>query len=144
MTSLAPLRIVGAQGNGVQLLYAGPRAQGVVNMEAAHKIAEIEDPALAELVRRLVAIYQPLRIYLFGCHARGEAGPGSDYDLMVVVADDSPEHDWQRTALRKARQETRAWADVLVWKRGEFDRRLHLRASFPSTVVREGKVLYAV
>src|SRR2546422_6574109 len=50
------------------------------------------DLALAEIVRRLVAAFQPERIYLFGSKARGEAGPDSDYDLLVFVPDDgSPE-----------------------------------------------------
>ncbi len=33
--------------------------------------------------------------------------------------------------------------DVLVWTKGTFEERLHLKASFPSTVVREGKLIYA-
>ena len=49
-----------------------------------------QDPVLAEIVRRLIEAYQPERIYLFGSLARGEGGPDSDYDLMVVVPDDAP------------------------------------------------------
>src|SRR2546422_9344152 len=49
-----------------------------------------QNPALAEIVRRLVDAYQPLSIYLFGSGARGEGGPDSDYDLLGVVADDAP------------------------------------------------------
>ena len=48
------------------------------------------DRRLAEIVRRLLDAYQPERIYLFGSVARGEAGPDSDYDLLVVVPDDAP------------------------------------------------------
>jgi hypothetical protein len=33
-------------------------------------------------------------------------------------------------------------ADVQVWPQGDFNRQLHLKASFPSTIVREGKLLY--
>ena len=33
--------------------------------------------------------------------------------------------------------------DILVWTRDEFDKRLYLRVSLPSTVVEEGKLLYA-
>jgi uncharacterized protein len=32
----------------------------------------------------------PSPFYLFGSKARGEAGPDSDYDLMVIVPDDAP------------------------------------------------------
>jgi uncharacterized protein len=49
-----------------------------------------EDPAVKEIVSRLVALYKPERIYLFGSAARGDAGVDSDYDLMVVVPDDTP------------------------------------------------------
>ena len=47
------------------------------------------DPKLAEIVRRLVEAYQPERIYLFGSMARGDAGPDSDYDLLVLVPDEA-------------------------------------------------------
>jgi len=49
-----------------------------------------DDPVLSEVVRRLSEVYHPLRIYLFGSAARGDAGPDSDYDIMVVVPDDAP------------------------------------------------------
>ena len=42
-------------------------------------------PDLAEIVRRIVAAYEPERVYLFGSYARGDAGPDSDYDILVVV-----------------------------------------------------------
>ncbi len=48
------------------------------------------DARLAELVRRLVEAYEPERIYLFGSHARGDAGADSDYDLLVVVPEAAP------------------------------------------------------
>jgi predicted nucleotidyltransferase len=49
-----------------------------------------QEPKLAEIVRRLVAAYQPERIYLFGSAARGDSGPDSDYDLLVIVPDEAP------------------------------------------------------
>src|ERR1035437_7242458 len=33
--------------------------------------------------------------------------------------------------------------DILVWTRSEFEKRLHLKASLPSAILREGKVLHA-
>jgi hypothetical protein len=44
------------------------------------------DRILEEMVRRLVAAFDPDHIYLYGSRARGEAGPDSDYDLMLVVS----------------------------------------------------------
>jgi predicted nucleotidyltransferase len=100
------------------------------------------DPVLAEIVRRLVAAYEPERIYLFGSHARGEAGPDSDYDLMVVVPESAPHSQQRSRRTSEALRGVRAAADVLVWSREEFDKRLHLRASLPSTIVREGRLLH--
>ena len=101
------------------------------------------DLVLAEIVRRLVALYQPLRVYLFGSAARGESGPDSDYDLMVVVPDDTPPVLRDSGRAYKAIWRLGAACDVLVWTRDEFDGGLHLKASLPSTILREGKLLYA-
>jgi len=100
------------------------------------------DPVLAELVRRLSDAYQPEQIYLFGSKARGEAGPDSDYDLMVVVPDDTPSERRRSHLAYQALRGTGTGADVLVWTRRMFDERLHLRASLPATIVREGRLVY--
>lgn len=39
---------------------------------------------LQEIIRRVVAVAQPERIILFGSAAKGEMGPNSDVDLLVV------------------------------------------------------------
>lgn len=102
-----------------------------------------KDSILAEIVRRLVDAYQPERIYLFDSKARGDIGPDSDYDLMVVVSDSAPP-EGRRSGLAYERLwGTGAAADVLVWTRESFDGRLHLQASLPATILREGKLLYA-
>lgn len=43
-----------------------------------------------ELLDPVVAYFNPRRVILFGSHARGDAGPDSDIDLLVVVDDDTP------------------------------------------------------
>ncbi len=76
------------------------------------------DPVLAEVFRRLVEAYRPERIYLFGSVARGDPGPDSDYDLLVVVP------------------------DVLVCISSYFEQRRGLKASLPGAVLREGRLLH--
>lgn len=101
------------------------------------------DPVLAEVVRRLVEVYQPERIYLFGSVARGDAGPDSDYDILVVVPDAAqPERRRSRIAY-EALWGTGVAADVLVWTASQFNSRTHLPSSLPATVIREGKLLHA-
>lgn len=101
------------------------------------------DRKLAELVRRLVDAHQPECIYLFGSRGRDHAYPDSDYDLLMILPKlESP-------AYRIAQQaHSLVWglgisADILVWSREEFDRRLPFKASLPATVVREGMLLHA-
>ena len=101
-----------------------------------------DDPIVAEIVLRLVDAYHPDRIYLFGSVARGDAGTNSDYDLMVVLNDDAPPPLRSEDPGYRALWGTRAAADVLVWVRSDFEKQLHLKASFPSTIVREGRLLY--
>ena len=45
---------------------------------------------LDEVVHRILAVAQPLKIMLFGSAARGTMGPESDIDLLVVVSDGTP------------------------------------------------------
>ncbi len=40
------------------------------------------------VVHRIVSVASPLRIILFGSAARGDTGPSSDLDLLVVIAPD--------------------------------------------------------
>ncbi len=101
------------------------------------------DPKLRELVVRIVEAYQPDRIYLFGSMARDDAGPDSDYDLMVVVPDDAEPQRQRGRLAYEALRGTGTAADVIVWSKSAFDRRSHVLASLPATVLREGTLLYA-
>ncbi len=44
----------------------------------------ISGKILKEIVRRIVEVAGPERIILFGSAARGETGPNSDVDLLVI------------------------------------------------------------
>ena len=98
---------------------------------------------LEDIVRRLVAAYRPRRVYLFGSVARGDWGPDSDYDVLVVVPDDADPARRRSRLGYEALRGTGYAADILVWRESEFDVRLSLKASLPSTVLREGRLLYA-
>ena len=115
-------------------------------MDAA-KIKEPEllakDPALAEIVRRLVDAFQPLRVYLFGSKARGDDGPDSDYDIMVVVERDDRQPRHRSEQAYRVLHGTGTAADILVWTFEDFSRRLHMVASLPATIEREGRLIYA-
>lgn len=107
------------------------------------QIAQIRDPLLAEIIRRLVEALQPTRIYLFGSRARSEATEESDYDLLVLVRCPQEKlRDAQRVAY-DAVWGVGAPVNVVVMSEEFFNRRRVVVASLPGTVDREGRVLYA-
>lgn len=94
-----------------------------------------------ELVRRIVEVAHPLRIILFGSAARGEMGPHSDLDVLVVMPDG--------VHRRKTAQEIyrRLWGfgfakDIIVVTESD----IHEYGSNPYMIIKnaleEGKELY--
>ena len=106
------------------------------------KPPSLDEPILAEVVRRLVEAYLPERIYLFGSVARGDAGPDSDYDILVIVPDDAPPERLRSRLAYRALRGTGTAVDVVVWPKSSFERRARVAASLPATVMREGMLLY--
>jgi predicted nucleotidyltransferase len=49
-------------------------------------MSEKDELVLQEIVRRIVRVAHPEKVILFGSAARGEQGPDSDLDLLVIKA----------------------------------------------------------
>lgn len=52
--------------------------------------SKIVDENLRILLDRIVPALNPEAVYLFGSRARGDFHEDSDYDLLVIVPDDTP------------------------------------------------------
>jgi predicted nucleotidyltransferase len=104
-------------------------------------VKPVPDP-IEETVRRLVDAYRPERIYLFGSHARGESGPDSDLDFLVIVPDDAPPERRRSRLAYEALRGTGIAADILVWPRSYFESRRAVPASLSATVAKEGRLLH--
>jgi len=48
------------------------------------KVGQVSQQVLDKIIQRIVAVAQPEKIIIFGSAARGEMGPDSDVDLLVV------------------------------------------------------------
>jgi HEPN domain-containing protein len=101
-----------------------------------------DDPVIEEVTRRLVEVYHPERIYLYGSAARGDAGPDSDYDFLVIVPNEVSDDVLRGHRGYEAIHDLHLHAHVLVQRRDYFYGRLHLRASLPAAAMREGKLVY--
>ena len=47
-------------------------------------MASVPDHRLNEIIQRIAEVAEPERVILFGSGSRGELGPNSDLDLLVV------------------------------------------------------------
>ncbi|MGH9919770.1 MAG: nucleotidyltransferase domain-containing protein [Nitrososphaerales archaeon] len=97
---------------------------------------------MAEAVRVIVGACDPRTIVLFGSEARGEAGPRSDIDLLVVVDDAG---DWARAgraALRAVAGLTPD-VDVIVTTQALVDANRETPGTVIRPALREGRVVYS-
>jgi predicted nucleotidyltransferase len=100
------------------------------------------DPSvLQEIVRRIVQVALPERIILFGSAARGEGGPDSDIDLLIVK---SNVHR-RRLAmdLYEALADIEQAVDLIVATPEDLERYGQSPALVLEPALREGKLLYA-
>ena len=108
---------------------------------AADDLQATSDDILNEMVVRLTRAAHPQRIILFGSRARGDAGPASDYDLLIIAPSSEPR--WRRTArLYGALAGLGVSKDVVWWTPEEAAEWREVRSHFVTTALREGTVLY--
>jgi len=96
---------------------------------------------IRRMVDRIVRQFHPERVILFGSHARGEAGPDSDVDLLVVMPFRGLKHHKQ-VEIRMALQDTRLPVDIIVTSPEDFAWREKVVGTIEYPAVKEGIVLY--
>src|SRR5689334_5464702 len=99
-------------------------------------------PPPAALLDAVVAYFKPLRVILFGSHARGGADPDSDYDLLVVVDEDTPPERLRLAAGYEARRGFQRPADVVPCRESTFRRRARVPGTLCYAAATEGIVVY--
>ena len=101
--------------------------------------SESEIQTLADKIARE---FHPEKIILFGSHARGDAQPDSDVDLLVIM--DSDQHRSCTAAEITYRVHPRRYPLDLIVRSPQMVRtRLQMNDWFMRDVMREGRVLYA-
>ncbi|MEW6380537.1 MAG: nucleotidyltransferase domain-containing protein [bacterium] len=104
-------------------------------------MAPIES-VLNEIVRRIVETVHPKRIILFGSAVRGNMGPDSDLDLLIVVS--SGEHR-RKTAQKIYRNLIGVGfaTDIVVVTEGDLENYKDCIDLVIQPALEEGRVLYA-
>ena len=98
-------------------------------------------PPLDQITRTIVERFQPRRIVLFGSHARGQARPDSDVDLMVEM--ESPLPRGARAAEILKAFGIRPWAmDLIVYTPQEVMASRGTPGSLLTLIEAEGRTLY--
>ena len=104
---------------------------------------EVFAEVVPDLTRRIVEAVHAVRVILFGAAARGQMGPDSDLDVLVIVPDDVDQNQASKDIYRSLRGLGFA-TDALVIGEGD----LSLHGDDPWLVYRnalaEGKELYRV
>jgi predicted nucleotidyltransferase len=80
------------------------------------------------------------KVILFGSHARGDAGDGSDFDFLVIE-ETVPNRLAEAVRLRDALGDFNAPVDVIVMDAALADRRAKVRGTMVHRALREGRVL---
>jgi predicted nucleotidyltransferase len=93
------------------------------------------------MVRRIVKRFHPEKVILFGSHARSDAGPDSDVDLLVVMSAEGSIRE-KRLEIRRALRDIPLPLDVIVTPPADFAWRKDVVGTIEWPAAREGKVLY--
>jgi predicted nucleotidyltransferase len=103
---------------------------------------KLEPEVLQDIVRRIVAVSRPEKIILFGSAARGEMGPNSDVDLLIIKG--GRYHRGRLTqAIYTGLHGAGAAVDVIFATPDEIDRYRDAHCLVIAPALREGKIVYA-
>jgi predicted nucleotidyltransferase len=102
----------------------------------------LNEDILTETVRRIVNSVQPKKIVLFGSAVRGEMGPDSDIDLLIVIPSGGHRRKTAQTIYRNLIGVGFA-ADIIVVTEEDIEQFRDHIGMVIRPALEEGKVLYA-
>lgn len=101
-----------------------------------------EPEVIEQLIRRIIELVQPLRIILFGSAARGEMGPDSDIDVLVVMPDGVHRRQTAQLLYRQIRGLGVPF-DILVATPNDLEMHKDNIGMIYQSILQEGREVYA-
>ena len=98
-------------------------------------------PELATLLARITETCDPIDIILYGSRARGDATDQSDWDLKVVVPDETADKFFSPMFGWRLQEGSGVYADVSCVRISDFRADLNVPNSAASHIVDDGVVL---
>ena len=109
--------------------------------EAMNERRTIAQKTLDDIIRRIVEVAHPEKIILFGSAARGEMGPNSDVDLLIIKKG-ADVLDLMGQIYRNLHRAGAA-VDAIVVTPEDVERFKDSHALVIKPALREGRVVYA-
>lgn len=101
----------------------------------------IEQEKISEIVNKIISVYNPDRIILFGSYANGTANENSDLDLFVIKNSDLPRPQ-RSIQIRKLLFGLMIPIDLIVYTPKELEDLKKNKYGFVYQVLKTGKILY--
>ena len=103
---------------------------------------QITDEKVHAAVERIVHVSRPVSIVLFGSYVRGQAGPNSDLDILVVAEDSLESCRKESVRIRKALRGILMAMDIIVVRSRELEKLAEVPGLIYSRILKEGKVVH--
>jgi predicted nucleotidyltransferase len=100
-----------------------------------------DNDVIRDIVRCIVDAARPEKVILFGSRARGDARPGSDFDVLVIKPSDEPRYR-RSVPLYVALADLPVEVEVMVYTPEEVEEWSGVPLAFVTTAVREGTTVY--
>lgn len=102
----------------------------------------IDQKTIDEIKERLVNLYDPIAIYLFGSYAWGHPDEESDLDLLVVLERYNKNRHQTLVEGHKALMDLDVCKDIIVYSKEEFATCSQDQTSLCNKIVKQGKQIY--
>jgi len=98
---------------------------------------------IEEVKKRLIEVYNPIAIYMFGSYVWGAPTEDSDLDLLIIV-DETDEKSYKRpVAGYRALRGLDIPKDLIIQTKKEFEHALKNAATLGYKIKKDGELIYA-